>query len=521
MKLDRSKYLESRSLKPFTLFLAIVAVNVLLGIIALAFPTNGVSIGKNFKLKFTSISELFETPKVEPSANINEILSGVDVKESLPSEVVAFSGGQDSIVKKIKAEIRSSANYDSTTKKLTPPKPRSIQLPPNNPNALKMLISALKNESKEKVVRIIHYGDSQLEGDRITDYLRNRLQQLFGGNGPGIVLPLEPAANSRRSVFVSQSNNFVKKAIYVKGQKAPNNEYGIGAATFLINGSHSSFVKMAEPSNEKEQDGDGQKAEFTKSAQSVAYISIKNGTSAYPLAKTYSNIRLLYQSQTPFKVKLQSDDSVIEDILREAPSYAAKSWNLNTERKLKIDFVAGEFPKIFGLALDGNTGVAVDNFAMRGSSAVGFDDLSKPLYQKQLKDLNVRCIIFQYGINVIPNVRSDYSYYKKILSTQLKSVISAYPGVSIIVVGPSDMSKNQNGSMVSYSNIPLINKAMKEAAFENGCAFWDLYEAMGDKNAMVEWQNNGLARKDYTHFSYKGAKYVGEMLFEAILEQLQ
>jgi hypothetical protein len=35
--------------------------------------------------------------------------------------------------------------------------------------------------------RILHYGDSQLEGDRISGYLRQRLQAVFGGSGPGFI----------------------------------------------------------------------------------------------------------------------------------------------------------------------------------------------------------------------------------------------------------------------------------------------------------------------------------------------
>ncbi|NNJ55935.1 MAG: hypothetical protein HKP14_07375 [Bacteroidia bacterium] len=180
-----------------------------------------------------------------------------------------------------------------------------------------------------------------------------------------------------------------------------------------------------------------------------------------------------------------------------------------------------QFPDIYGLAVDGNTGVAVDNFAMRVSSAIGFDKMDKSIYHQQLNDLNVRCIILQYGINVVPTIRSDYGYYKNILVKQLNSIKSAYPGVSIIVIGPSDMSRNSGGKYISYNNIPLINNAMNQAAFETGCAFWDLYAAMGGENSMSAWVKKGLAQKDYTHFSFKGAKYVGEMLFEAILEQVQ
>jgi lysophospholipase L1-like esterase len=43
---------------------------------------------------------------------------------------------------------------------------------------------------------------------------------------------------------------------------------------------------------------------------------------------------------------------------------------------------------------------------------------------------------------------------------------------------------------------------------------------MGGKNSMVAWVNKGLGQKDYTHFSFKGAKYVGEMFFEAIMQEI-
>ena len=157
---------------------------------------------------------------------------------------------------------------------------------------------------------------------------------------------------------------------------------------------------------------------------------------------------------------------------------------------------------------------------MRGSSAVGFNKMSQELYHKQLEVLNVRAIILQYGINVIPNIRSDYEYYKSLLTKQLQSIRAANPGVSILVIGPSDMSKNEGGTMVSYSNIPLVRDAMREAALSSGCCFWDLYEAMGGENSMVAWVNKGLAQKDYTHFSYKGSKYISEMLFDALMEKV-
>ena len=41
-------------------------------------------------------------------------------------------------------------------------------------------------------VRIIYYGDSQIEGDRVTSALRRELREEGGGTGPGMISPVMP-----------------------------------------------------------------------------------------------------------------------------------------------------------------------------------------------------------------------------------------------------------------------------------------------------------------------------------------
>ena len=41
----------------------------------------------------------------------------------------------------------------------------------------------------EGQVRIMYYGDSQIEGDRITSFLRHILREQYGGAGPGLFCP--------------------------------------------------------------------------------------------------------------------------------------------------------------------------------------------------------------------------------------------------------------------------------------------------------------------------------------------
>ncbi|MDA8886107.1 hypothetical protein OAD66_05855 [Bacteroidia bacterium] len=522
MKLDRNEYLESRSLSPKTLLLAILAVNVLLGIIVWVFPSNGVKLGDTGNLKFVSPNELLGTQdSTAVDVDLDEVLKGV-----LPDENIENIDKPDIVEQQVAIEANLKEKKDTlgliVTSKAVPAY-RSIQLPPNNPNALKSLLYAIKHESKNKVVRILHYGDSQLEGDRVTDYFRNKMQLTFGGKGTGMVLPKEPAASSRRAVFVSESKNIKKSAIYIKGTKAENNQYGIGGSAYTITGPHSSFLGW---DTTVVTDSSGIREltipKFSKTKQAASFIKFNMGYSGHDLAKQHTRVTLIYQNDEHFQTTVKSDNFIKDYVLK--PSVVGlgiKTWKISTEKKLKLSFTEGKFPKLYGVALDGEAGVAVDNFGMRGSSALGFDKMNRAFNTRQMKALNVRAIILQYGINVVPHVLSDYDYYRKILVKQLKSIKATNPGVSVIVIGPSDMSRNRGGRRVSYSNIPLIRNSMKEAAFETGCCFWDLYQAMGGENSMVAWVGKGLAQKDYTHFSYKGAKYVGEMLYDAIIEQLK
>ena len=342
--------------------------------------------------------------------------------------------------------------------------------------------------------------------------MRNRLQKKFGGYGPGILLPLEPTASSRGNFRVDQSDDFIKHSIYSKS--ALKNTFGLGGASFTIHtptqiitsldslGDSSSTVAEIEPKNL-----------FDKS-----FLSVNKMYMGYSRSRKYSKAKLLFSNDTSFQVKIIENDSSYMHTILKSPLFGVKEWSVGSGKNLKIFFASKNSPTLYGLALDGETGVAVDNFPMRGSSGLGFTKIGRNRYSAQLSMMNVVAVILQFGVNIIPDVRGNYDYYEKWFSGQLKSIQQAGKEIAIIVVGPSDMSKNKEGDIVSYENIPLIRDAMKNAALKNGCCFWDLYEAMGGENSMSAWVSDDLAQKDYTHFTYKGARFVGEMLYNSIMD---
>ena len=81
------------------------------------------------------------------------------------------------------------------------------------------------------------------------------------------------------------------------------------------------------------------------------------------------------------------------------------------------------------------------------------------------------------------------------------------------------MSTMLDGKMQSYPNLPNVRDALRQAAFDAGAAFFDIYEAMGGQNSMIEWvqADPPLAAADYVHFSPQGARIIAEAFIKSFL----
>ena len=90
--------------------------------------------------------------------------------------------------------------------------PNRIYLPEDDYTYFDPLFKQLENaQASGKTYRIMHYGDSQIEMDRITSVLRQDLQELFGGSGPNMIPAVQPVA----TISVSQHASGISRyAVY-------------------------------------------------------------------------------------------------------------------------------------------------------------------------------------------------------------------------------------------------------------------------------------------------------------------
>lgn len=341
-------------------------------------------------------------------------------------------------------------------------------------------------------VRILYYGDSQLEGDRITDHLREELRKKYGGSGPGLLAPTILTPYTRTS-WVRSSTNWEKYNILsYRDSVIPQRNFG----------------PRLELSRYK----------LSTSDSTEAWIKISPSSSADSLAAAYNVLRLFYGSLS---------DSVRLEIL-ENKKHSRNIWMEPADRiseliiplhqppTLEIRFTGTVSPDLYGLSLESNDGVQVDNISLRGSAGYEFTAVEAENLRRSFELLNPDLVILNFGLNIVLNIRDEYSYYRNRIYKQLIRIKKLAPETDILLVGVSDMARLDSTGIHSYPNLPAIIRAQKEAADSAGVFFWDARAAMGGEDAAIKWHNHDppLMANDYTHLSYEGGHEFAELLLK-------
>lgn len=362
-------------------------------------------------------------------------------------------------------------------------------------------ITQIRESLESNSCRIIHYGDSQLEGDRISGYLRNRLQGLYGGAGPGFVPIVQ--VYDQISANVTHSDNWTRHAYFDRTQeKFSHKKYGAYSSLSRFTEAYETIDSLLLDSLKIK----------------TATITIGVPTKSYALLRTFNRIGLHYgNALAATSVKVYNDGVLIksEKLIADGTYHNLAIELATTPSNLKIELESKISPDFYGLTLDRNSGVSLDNVAMRGASGTIFAGTNANNFQKMYQELQPKLLIFQYGGNSVPYLKDSLAVieYAGYLKNHINWVKRKSNNSNVIFIGPSDMTTNANGQMITYPLLPYLNKTLKQMCTENDVAFWSMYDAMGGENSMKHWVDQGLAATDYTHFSPSGTKIISELFF--------
>lgn len=473
-------------IKPLHTLFTLVTVALLCLLAMWLFPEEGIAVTDHYRLRFANMTLLFPVEKDSVSAQtaMIEMIMGGDENAS------------DSIQK---ADSLKLVKLERQHQMLR------IQYPNNAFQLMGPFFESLKNtKANGDKLRVLHYGDSQIEGDRITGYIRNELQKTYGGHGPGLVPVIEAIPSA--AIVQDHSPNWFRHTVY-------------GPADTTI--THRRFGLLANFA-------DYTPTGYKNLSSEKTWISYRPSPITYKLCKSYETARLyLGNVKGPTRIKVFDQNGLIDQAdIDPDQSGTILNWNFdNTPSLLRFEFEGDSSPELCAVALEDESGVNVDNIPMRGSSGTIFKKMDYDQLKAQYAQSDVGLLLLQYGGNTVPYIKSkeQADQYGGWFKAQIKYLQGLLPGVPIIVIGPSDMAQKKLTEFVTYPYLVDVRDALKKAAFESGCAFWDIYEAMGGHNSMEKWVNHepALAGLDYVHFTPKGARKIAQLFYTALSQDIQ
>ena len=452
-------------MKPIRTLIFLFSVMLFLGVVWYVFPAEGVAVGA-LNLRFPSYAE--DTAPEKEEVDVDAVLSKVNKS----FEMTVSDNLLDS--------MRFFRNYLKENS-------NRIYLPNDDYTFFDPLFCQLENaEAEGKTYRIMHYGDSQIEMDRISSVLRQKLQEFFGGSGPNMIPAVQPVP----TISVSQrSTGLSRFAIYgdSSNHRAPHNRYGVMAQYGQVIG--------------------GGSISFTQTSHSQAFANAKNFTTISVL---------LGKNSKGFSATLKCDNIAPETkVLEATDSVSLITWEFPVDVKRGTITFKGN-AEIYGVLLDGDAGVAVDNVSLRGCSGTIFTRMNESVARQSFALLNTRLIILQFGGNRMPGITSgkNITSYMVELEKQINYMKRVAPQAKLLFIGPADMGKSYGGKMCTWHGLPELNDSLRVMALRNDVAYWDMFNVMGGEGSMAQWvkHNPPLAGPDYVHFTFRGAQEIGSNL---------
>ena len=335
-------------------------------------------------------------------------------------------------------------------------------------------------------VRIAYYGDSMTDGDLIVQDVRNNYQERFGGNGVGFVSITSESAASRGSVKSVYSKNW-KTQSYLN-VKRPIKPFGVNGHVFFANDkTNSTWVQY--------------EAGLNKHA-----ATLDNPTLFYGQSHRKGNVNFIIGKDTLRKNLVPNN---LVNTLK-VTSGSIKSF--------KANFIQADSIPIYGFNFDNGSGVHVDNFSQRGNSGLPISMFNADVMQAFNNSLKYDLVVLHYGTNVLNYGTKNYSWYEKGMKKTVNKIKESFPGVSILIVSTADKSTKYDLEMKTDSAVVPLMKAQKRYALETESGFVNLYTLMGGDGSMVKWvdESPAKANKDYTHFNQRGAKAIGNLLYDQL-----
>lgn len=362
-----------------------------------------------------------------------------------------------------------------------------------NLSQFKFFSNAIKNASNSKV-RILHFGDSGIEGDLMTAAIRETFQQKYGGLGAGFH-QITPQDISHRMTTVQSVSNDWETGSLTQGNPK-RFVMSLFGATSKPN-SDNSWVKFESRYSQNR---------LFKNTRSFTMVRI-----VYTNAKA-SKLKYSFDNEADKLIDLKTGSDINEIILDAKKE--VKSFKLTATMKDQVE--------ILGVSLEGENGVYVDNIALRGNTGASIREIPLNVLEGFNKLIKPKLIVLSFGLNMATTGVKDFKWYEREMQKVIEHLKQGFPECSIILMTVGDRSIKMGQKFVTDPSLIKLVESQKTIAENTGIILWNMFEAMGGKDSMADWvrSNPPLASVDHIHLNRDGGGRVAELFCNALFNEL-
>ncbi len=356
-----------------------------------------------------------------------------------------------------------------------------------SPSAVSTFFQNISKTGTRKL-KVLHIGDSHIQADIPSGYIRERLQEILGYGGRGLIFPFKAASTHAAYDYKTSCTG---KWNYTRSiQHETVYDMGLIGATVYTSDTTASFKITFREGFIRD---NFRLIKIYCQQDSLSYdIKVKTNSSSNPLyidCNDYTSGKSYVSFQIP-----QATDTLEVFINK-------------TDKKQN-------FFEAYGIMVENSD----DNgilYSSTGINGAGYRSLLKQkLFGLQLAEYQPDLVIIDFGAN-------DFfqgNYNDKEMETNLVRIIdiiqNAAPHTSILISNAQDIFARRKYDVVHCKD--FMEMTRRVARYRN-CAFYNYYTVSGGQLSMSKWLKCGLARKDKVHLSAPGYYIRGELYLNAML----
>jgi lysophospholipase L1-like esterase len=343
------------------------------------------------------------------------------------------------------------------------------------------------------IARAGHWGDSVLGVDGITSGIRRRLQRRFGDAGHGFHMADRYHPSYRQQGIEFEGGGGWYRCFVVQECRKRDRRYGYGGLIAHSDGGALSLWRTPKT-------GFGQ----TVSRFEVWFAQQERG----------GKLEIAIDGKD--KVSVDTRGPHLEDGWHEVRVEPGR-------HSFSVRAAGGGNVRAYGVVLENDgPGVVWDGMAMIGGSSRGLRTQNPEHIASQIRHRDLDLMVFMFGgndmqRNYVDLKHSMQPYYDE-FGDVLKHFRAGKPDAACLIMSLTDHGERlPDDSIVSRKFAKELTKAQQEVARQNGCGFFNTYEATGGRGTAARWYRSGLIAPDLGHPTGAGHELIAGLVVNAIL----